>query len=1178
MPRRLVYVVNRRTVVDQTTIEVERIKARLGNPDDRIATEITQKLIQLAGSELPEDALQISTLRGQYADNREWSSNPARPAVVVGTVDMIGSRLLFSGYGVGFKGKPLHAGFLGQDVLLVHDEAHLEPAFQELLTSIEQEQKIRHEFRQFQVMELSATARTKDQAEVFGLSKLDYANNEVRRRIDANKSIFLHPWEDEKKLVDRVIELSQGEHTRNKSVLVFVRKVDDVDKIVARLPKDTARPLTGTLRGYERDRMAGPLKDGGCPIFARFLPPPKSDAKQTESNEIQPQPGTVYLVCTSAGEVGVNISADHLICDLSTFESMAQRFGRVNRFGDRDDTRIDIIFPTELPSEDEIAAEEKKDESSRNQKLLLDGARRRTLELLQSLNGDGSPKALNGLDSERRRSAFTPDPTILPTTSILFDSWALTTIRDTLPGRPEVEPYIRGIDENQTPETQFAWRLEVELLTDKVRKEDLEEYLDQLPLKPHELLRVPTFGKGRAYDQLQKIADRKPELPVWLIEPDGTLITDFKIADLVVKRGTDPDIPLMSHTVVLPPAAGGLTDKGVLDGSHPYAQDVKYDVAELNRDTQTSRLKLSVDTNDDWWFEPLSSITTLPEDLKAPLAPNRNRYRDLNSLLRQLKEPQVRPKLSFKLAASSNDEDEAPEGIQEYLIVQSLVPKKQTSLPPAWPRLHDHLNGVRQFALSICRSLNLDEKLSHSIELAALWHDLGKGRAVWQRGAGNAKTQHPVAKTIHGQPPENLNRYRHELGSLVDVCGTPEFARQFERLDREQQDLVLHLIAVHHGRGRPHFPALEVYDFESPDHFVEAIVNQVPSRYARLQRKYGRWGLAYIESILRAADALDSLRIEEVPLGEPEPGEWPKPLPKAVRILIAAKTVPSIRIKVDLTNPGQFFACCGIFELANLLWPDTEAWFEMGEFLLTCGRDLDTLFGVLVDCPMSNTMKSSEHARYNEISEMSGAERKSAPGTEEEQKTLSKKLRESPIVLLKPFHITVDWFINDRAGGSRYKTWAGQQSVLNIATAMKDALRDSAWRNEDCLRFSARNSGLPFNFDSDLGSQGGAIDVGFSFDPLAGSALTKIEPMARPALELLAFIGLQRFRPQEFSGENRFQYTAWNRPLPIEVAMPAACGALPISGSNRFEFRLLYRTKYLKSFLPAIPVGGGSDE
>ena len=44
-----------------------------------------------------------------------------------------------------------------------------------------------------------------------------------------------------------------------------------------------------------------------------------------------------------AGEVGVNISADHLVCDLTPFDSMAQRFGRVNRFGDGD-AQIDVVY------------------------------------------------------------------------------------------------------------------------------------------------------------------------------------------------------------------------------------------------------------------------------------------------------------------------------------------------------------------------------------------------------------------------------------------------------------------------------------------------------------------------------------------------------------------------------------------------------------------------------------------------------------------------------------------------------------------------------------------------------------------------------------------------------------------------------------------------------------------
>src|SRR5206468_2015948 len=141
--------------------------------------------------------------------------------------------------------------------------------------------------------------------------------------------------------------------------------------------------------------------------------------------------------------VGVNISADHLVCDLSTFDSMAQRLGRVNRFGDRDDTRIDIVCPTKFNDKE------------------LDVRRSRTLKLLKQLNGNGSPAALGDLDLAARIAAFSPQPVILPTSDILFDAWALTTIRGKLPGRPPVEPYLHGISEWEPPQTTVAWRDEV---------------------------------------------------------------------------------------------------------------------------------------------------------------------------------------------------------------------------------------------------------------------------------------------------------------------------------------------------------------------------------------------------------------------------------------------------------------------------------------------------------------------------------------------------------------------------------------------------------------------------------------------------------------------------------------------------------------------------------------------
>ncbi|HUG70748.1 MAG TPA: type I-U CRISPR-associated helicase/endonuclease Cas3, partial [Pirellulaceae bacterium] len=168
VPRRLVYVVNRRTVVDQTTTEVENYRAKLkSEPALQAIREQLEALCALpvqGKNDKPDSPLALSTLRGQFADNREWSADPARPAVIVGTVDMIGSRLLFSGYGVGFKGKPLHAGFLGQDVLLVHDEAHLEPAFQKVIEAIRDEQNKEREpigdQRKLKVMALTATARS----------------------------------------------------------------------------------------------------------------------------------------------------------------------------------------------------------------------------------------------------------------------------------------------------------------------------------------------------------------------------------------------------------------------------------------------------------------------------------------------------------------------------------------------------------------------------------------------------------------------------------------------------------------------------------------------------------------------------------------------------------------------------------------------------------------------------------------------------------------------------------------------------------------------------------------------------------------------------------------------------------------------------------------------------------
>lgn len=273
------------------------------------------------------------------------------------------------------------------------------------------------------------------------------------------------------------------------------------------------------------------------------------------------------------------------------------------------------------------------------------------------------------------------------------------------------------------------------------------------------------------------------------------------------------------------------------------------------------------------------------------------------------------------------------------------------------------------------------------------------------------------------------------------------------------------------------------------------------------------------------------------------------------------------RIPVDLTNPGQFLACCGLLELADRLCPGAEGWFEGNSFCIAAsGASFVATMQAVADSNVANTMTPSQIARLSELSNVKKQERSDA--LEEEKRALESLRRDSPIVLTGKIGFRIDWFCDEFAGGSRFKTWAGQQSVLDIAQAMHGGIRNHV-EAETGIWTSIRGIGLPFNFDSDLGGQGSALDIGFSFDPLAGSEITRIEGSCRPALELLAFIGLQRFRPREIARQNRFVYVAWSMPLGPLVAACAVSQALPVTDARIYEFRLLDRTRYLKSFLPS---------
>lgn len=793
VPRRLVYVVNRRTVVDQTTAEVERYVEQLSKAG------IGDRLQELCAIPLPgnkSSPLALSTLRGQFADNREWSSDPCRPAVIVGTVDMIGSRLLFSGYGLGFRTRPLHAGFLGQDALIVHDEAHLEPAFQELLSAVEREQHDGERsdplpWPKLRVVELTATSR--GQAKPFGLSSEDHDDDTVKSRIRARKKIELTPIDDEKKeLVDEIVRAAKKHDDDGRAVIVFVRTVEVANKVLAKLPEERRRILTGTMRGLERES-----KLVRHPVFQRFLP------ESNRNPQIASAPGTVYLVCTSAGEVGVNLSADDLVCDLSTFESMTQRFGRVNRFGILKDTQIDVIYPSKF-----------------DPKSKLDIPRQITLALLEALDGNGSPDAIGKLVKKHPQNvadAFSPPPKMLPATDMLFDAWALTTITKPMPGRPPVEPFLHGEPEDwEPPETRVAWRSDVELLTQEVldRNEvEARQALELYPLKPHELLRDRT---DRVFKELQSIAARLASLPeediacnnaryVWVVEPDDQVVI-MPIAELVEKD----KLELAGRTVLLPPSAGGLTSDGTLDGNEACrAHDVADEWYADAEQTEHRRRRL------------------VGDELEMPWR-----------LIR-----------SIELTGGGDEDDVAP--LWNWYERPAGADNEGSKYAARRIMLDEHVSQVERYVELIVDKLKLTNELREAVVLAARFHDLGKRRSAFQRLLGNYDASIYWAKSGNrARRFDHDERYRHEFGSLHDAAAEVEF----EALTEEQKDIVLHLIAAHHGRARPHFPAEEAFDPESDTAQDANTATDVVTRFARMQRKYGRWGLAYLESLLRAAD------------------------------------------------------------------------------------------------------------------------------------------------------------------------------------------------------------------------------------------------------------------------------------------------------------------------------------
>ncbi len=264
----------------------------------------------------------------------------------------------------------------------------------------------------------------------------------------------------------------------------------------------------------------------------------------------------------------------------------------------------------------------------------------------------------------------------------------------------------------------------------------------------------------------------------------------------------------------------------------------------------------------------------------------------------------------------------------------------------------------------------------------------------------------------------------------------------------------------------------------------------------------------------------------------------------------------SISIPVDLANPGQFFACCGLFELADRLWPGAQAWFE--------GDPPSSTFQIAAsdsqaDAPTLWRLLDRARALYFEV----GNTKDDSEGSEEDEDDSAFE----PIIIQSPIQIVLDWW-SDKS----IKPWAGsmkERLILNamlkeIDAAKPDPLNDakavfdplaSADPGKPAKKGKKRE---PFYFDCRRGSNAHPLDSGFSPDK------HHFESCCFPAVEAMCFVGLQRCRPAPEKEPNRSTYTVWTVRLPINVIGPVVCGMVSIPGSFVFTFDNFFRTDQRK--------------
>ena len=839
-PTRIWWLVNRRLLVDATTEHAEAISKALSDPwkcvvDGTEADAVMAVADRLRSLSADPSAEPIDVIRLRGGVPSRTPTDPSQPVILLSTLPMFGSRLLFRGYGSTRSMRPIDAAMAGTDSLVILDEAHLAPHVTGLLSSLSEctprSLPILGDARSQPTMVALTATGDASAAERFELDAGDEAHPIVRQRLDAAKPVELRVDSGDagKQLAEATHFLMDGS-SAPACCVVFANTPATAraafHSLRSAIAEETAEILllTGRVREWEAERTRRLILD---PVHGMASTRDRGVGRQRH----------LIVIATQTLEVGADLDAEFLVTEGCGVRALTQRLGRLNRLGRFPHARAIYVH---LPPPKSGRARRQDAETwpvyGREPATVL-----RRLQAV--VRGDANGRTVN-LSPRLVANVLGPpedDPGRAPEilNGLLWE-WVKTTTPPE--GEAPVEPYFSGVAAPEYSVT-LIWRVHVPGDGDLLWPRATDREAVEVPLSEvrqvfgddEELRRLASDGVT-----IETVArdDLRPG-DVIVLDSDRGLLDRFgwdaeSSVPVVDASIADSGLPLDAEALrrLCGVSAGALVDRslGIVADDEDLDEDDRVEAVDQLLEAIGVATPIGWDDRD--WHELIAGL-----ERRVVTVPN-----EVARLPRR--------------AAREPRSDELDELSQADTAVE----------------LDLHNDAVAARSRTIAERLGISSDLAAVVERAGRSHDLGKVDRRFQRWLDpDGSHLVPVAKSQMPRSRWNAARVaagwprggRHEELSARLVRRWLE--AHPDRFDPLRADLLVHLIVSHHGTGRPlvtpvddHTSDAVSFEIEGEPVDAPADLSMIdwtqPARFKRVNDRFGPWGVALLEAIVRRAD------------------------------------------------------------------------------------------------------------------------------------------------------------------------------------------------------------------------------------------------------------------------------------------------------------------------------------